>query len=152
MSKNETSVGRLESLWKIPDVYLKSLWERMDSFSKGIERTSNSDWITKKKTYKECRDLLENIVIDMRPFLTYDKAKYEDLIKELEQWDDFFNKSPKTQSKEDINKYSMEMKITIRAMKEMKSRLIMVLQNKLNVLIPTLTKYEGIEGAFREHI
>ena len=75
------------SAWHIDQIYLESIWHRIDVYNKGIERATNLSYDKQVPIYKECWTLLKNVFNDFYPYM---KPTYEEYMPKLKKLKLFF--------------------------------------------------------------
>ena len=90
---------RKVSAWHIDEVYLQSIWNRIDIYNKGIERATNLPYTKQIVIYKECWTLLKNVYYDFSPYMAKTFKSHMPVMKNLEVF--FWAKPPNDQYKYD---------------------------------------------------
>ena len=90
---------RKVSAWHIDEVYLQSIWSRVDIYNKGIERATNLTYDKQLSIYKECWTLLKNVYYDFSPYMKKTFREYMPVMKNLQAF--FWAKPPTDQKRYD---------------------------------------------------
>jgi len=121
--------NRIVTYWHIDEIYLTSIWERIDSYNKGLEKATNLTILNKLAYYRSCWTLLKNVYYDYSPYFKKFKNHF-DKLKDLKPM--IFSNPPS--DVKNYKKWERELEETIDLLDERKREVVLAMANRNSLL------------------